>query len=236
MRLKRTTVSLAALLTVAWLAGCADYTTTGVPSGEEASNEAVKVEQGHPLEATSWVLTESSVISADVASLGITADFAAEQMSGQAPVNTYFTDYTTEGTTIEFGEIGSTRMAGEPALMTAETAYFEALGTVSSFELTPEKLTLKSADAPVLGFVPSDQAGSSSDVEGTIEEGQDINDFAGTLVGMSVDDAEAATTEAGFEFRVVSVDGEERPVTMDYRPDRVNVAVEDDKVVRVTVG
>jgi len=235
MRLHRTTTALAALLMVGSLGACAEYTTTGVPSGEEAVNEEVKMEEGHPLESTSWALTESSLSSQDLGSLGITADFFKEQMSGQAPVNSYFADYTTEGETIEFGEIGQTMMAGEPKLMTAESAYFELLGSVTTFELTPEKLTLKAGAQEVLGYVPAGQAGSSTDVQGAAG-GEDINALAPTLVGLSVADAEKATTDAGLTFRVVSVDGEPKPVTMDYRDDRINAEVEDDEVVRVTVG
>ena len=121
-------------------------------------------------------------------------------------------------------------MAGDPKLMAAETAYFELLGTVTTFDLTPEKLTLKAGAQEVLGYVPADQAGSSTDVQGAAG-GEDINALAGTLVGMSAADAETATTDAGFTFRVTSVDGEPKPVTMDYREDRINAEVEDDKVV-----
>jgi heat shock protein HslJ len=233
MRLHRTTTALAALLMVGSLGACADYTTTGVPSGDEAAQEAVKMEQGHPLEATSWALTESSLSSQDLGSMGITADFFTDQMSGQAPVNSYFADYTTDGEKIRFGEIGSTLMAGDPALMAAETAYFELLGSVTSFALTPDKLTLSAGAQEVLSYVPADQAGSSTDVQGA---SGDINALAGTLVGMSAADAEKATTDAGFVFRVTSVDGKPNAVTMDYREDRINAEVEADKVVRVTIG
>jgi heat shock protein HslJ len=235
MRLHRTTTALAALVMVGSLGACADYTTTGVPSGEEAANEAVKIEQGNPLEATSWALTESSLSSQDLGTMGITADFFTDQMSGQAPVNSYFTDYTTDGEKIRFGEIGSTRMAGDPTLMAAETAYFQLLGSVTSFVVTPEKLTLKAGAQDVLGYVPADQAGSSTDVQGAAG-GEDINALAGTLVGMSAADAEKATTDAGYVFRVTSVDGEPKAVTMDYREDRINAELESDKVVRVTIG
>jgi heat shock protein HslJ len=236
MRLHRTTTALAALLMVGSLGACADYTTTGVPSEEEAVTEEVKIEEGHPLESTSWTLTESSLSSQDLGSLGITASFFTDQMSGQAPVNSYFTDYTTEGESISFGPIGSTMMAGDPKLMAAESAYFELLGTVDTFTLTPEKLTLKAGAQEVLGYVPADQAGSSTDVQGAAAGGQDINALAGTLVGTSVADAEKATTDAGFTFRVTSEDGKPNAVTMDYREDRINAEVEDDTVVRVTIG
>lgn len=235
MRLHRTTTTLAALLMVGSLGACADYTTTGVPSEAEAAAEEVMVEDGHPLEGTSWALTESSLSSVDLGSLGITADFFKEQMSGRAPVNSYFTDYTTEGETIEFGAIGSTMMAGDAKLMSAEAAYFELLGTVTTFVLTPEKLALRAGEQEVLGYVPAEQAGSSTDVQGATG-GEDINALAGTLVGMSVSEAEKAATDAGFTFRVTSVDGEGQAVTMDYRDDRINADVEDDKVVRVTIG
>jgi heat shock protein HslJ len=235
MRLHRTTTALAALLMVGSLGACADYTTTGVPSGDEAAQEAVKMEQGHPLEATSWALTESSLSSQDLGSMGITADFFTDQMSGQAPVNSYFADYTTDGEKIRFGEIGSTLMAGDPALMAAETAYFELLGSVTSFALAADKLTLSAGAQEVLIYVPADQAGSSTDVQGATGGG-DINALAGTLVGMSAADAEKATTDAGFVFRITSVDGKPNAVTMDYREDRINAEVEADKVVRVTIG
>ena len=55
-------------------------------------------------------------------------------------------------------------------------------------------------------------------------------------MGLSVADAEKATTDAGFTFRVTSVDGKPNAVTMDYREDRINAEVEADKVVRVTIG
>jgi hypothetical protein len=59
---------------------------------------------------------------------------------------------------------------------------------------------------------------------------------AGTLVGMSAADAEKATTDAGFVFRVTSQDGKPNAVTMDYRDDRINADIENDEVVRVTIG
>ena len=65
---------------------------------------------------------------------------------------------------------------------------------------------------------------------------KDINALAGTLAGLSAAEAEKATTDAGFTFRITSVDGEPKPVTMDYREDRINAEVEADKVVRVTIG
>lgn len=231
MRLHRTTTALAALLMVGSLGACAEYTTTGVPSDEEAAAEEVTMEEGNPLEATSWALTESSLSSQDLGGMGITADFFTDDMSGQAPVNRYFAGYTTEGDSIEFGEIGQTMMAGEPAMMEAESAYFELLGTVTTFELTGDTLVLKAGEQEVLTYATTTIVGAASGGGAS-----DINALAGTLVGMSVVEAEKATTDAGFTFRITSEDGEPKPVTMDYREDRINAEVEDDEVVRVTIG
>lgn len=235
MRHHRTTAALAALLMVGSLGACAEYTTTGVPADDEAAAEEVAMEQEHPLEATSWTLAESSLSSQDLGALGITADFFTDQVSGQAPVNRYFAGYTTEGESIEFEEIGSTMMAGEPALMAAESAYFELLGTVTTFELAGDTLSLKADGQEVLGYVTATEANAAAGGQATAGGG-DINALAGTLVGMTVAEAEKATTDAGFTFRVTSEDGEPKPVTMDYREDRINAEIEDDEVVRVTIG
>ncbi len=235
MRFLRTTAALAAALLLGSLAGCADYTTTGLPDGEAAENEAENAMEGEALAGTSWILTGSTLAEEEVQDAGITADFFEEQMSGSAPVNNYFAEYSVEGESIEIGPIGSTMMAGSPGLMAAENAYFELLGTVDSFELAADKLVLKAAGVDVLDYVPASQAGSSTDVQAGAGT-QDINVVAESLIGMSVADAEAAATDAGFAFRVTSTDGKPAAVTMDYRIDRINAEVEDDEVVRVTIG
>lgn len=233
MRLRRTTTALAALLMVGSLGACADYTTTGVPSEEEATEESA---EGNPLLGTAWVLTEASPGEDELGEAVITADFFDEQMSGQAPVNSYFTEYVIEGESVEFGEIGATRMAGSTAMMAAEAAYFELLESVTTFELAADKLVLMADGAEVLGFVPaSSQAGSSFTVEGTTAT-TGITSFAATLVGMPVEEAEAAAADAGYAFRVVSIDGKPGAATLDYREDRINADIEDDEVVTVTIG
>ena len=232
MRLRRTTTALAALLMVGSLGACADYTTTGVPAEDEAAAESA---EGNPLPGTAWVLTEAGPSEEELGEAGITADFFDEQMSGTAPVNSYFTEYVVEGASLEFGEIGATRMAGSNAMMAAEAAYFELLESVTAFEFAADKLTLLADGAEVLEFVPANQAGSSTDVEGASGT-EGITAFAATLVGMPVEEAEAAAADAGYEFRVVSIDGEPGAATSDYREDRINADIDDDEVVTVTIG
>lgn len=56
------------------------------------------------------------------------------------------------------------------------------------------------------------------------------------FVGLTVEAGEALAKERGLANRVVSVDGEVRPVTMDYREDRINFTIEKGKIVKATRG
>ncbi|MGB7980199.1 MAG: hypothetical protein WCF36_05345 [Candidatus Nanopelagicales bacterium] len=72
--------------------------------------------------------------------------------------------------------------------------------------------------------------------EGAMNADEEISALAGTLVGMPADEAEQVVTEAGYTWRIASVDGEPRALTMDFRTDRINAEIEQDTVTRVTVG
>lgn len=56
------------------------------------------------------------------------------------------------------------------------------------------------------------------------------------LVGLSEKVAERLSEQQGCGFRILERDGESMIGTADYRPDRVNVAVRDGKVVRAWAG
>jgi hypothetical protein len=53
------------------------------------------------------------------------------------------------------------------------------------------------------------------------------------LVGLTEDEATEAAEALGWEVRVIRIDGEDQAMTMDLRPNRVNVAVEDGEVTEV---
>ncbi|BCU78545.1 hypothetical protein [Luteolibacter sp. LG18] len=46
-----------------------------------------------------------------------------------------------------------------------------------------------------------------------------------TLIGLTLKEAEELADKAKVPHRVVSIDGQSRPVTMDYRQDRLNFTV-----------
>ena len=57
-----------------------------------------------------------------------------------------------------------------------------------------------------------------------------------SYIGLAEKAAGDMADKAGVAWRVIEVDGESRPVTMDHRPDRMNFAIKDGKVIRVTQG
>lgn len=57
-----------------------------------------------------------------------------------------------------------------------------------------------------------------------------------TLVGVPLKVAEETAEKAGVKHRVVKVDGQARPVTMDFNPDRLNFTVVQGVVTEVTKG
>jgi hypothetical protein len=57
-----------------------------------------------------------------------------------------------------------------------------------------------------------------------------------SLVGRELAKVQAACDEAEIPHRVIEIDGEGLPATMDYRPERLSFAVTDGIIVKVTTG
>jgi heat shock protein HslJ len=150
-----------------------------------------------------------------------TLTFGDGQLSGRAQVNSYTGTFTagTDGT-MTLGPVASTKMAGPPELMKAEEQYFALLQRTTGWEGDGVQLTLRAGDETLLRY---GQPGSPVV-------------FGATLVGKKVGAARAAAEAEGYEFRVISVDGDVRPVTLDYRPQRLNAVVVDGRVTEITVG
>ena len=86
------------------------------------------------------------------------------------------------------------------------------------------------------GAMTEGHGGSSPEVEDPNAASAEILSFAEGLVGMDTAEAQAATEEAGYTYRVGEIDGEPQAATLDYRLDRINVSLEDDVVTAVTIG
>lgn len=113
------------------------------------------------LESTDWRATEiagSAALSGPDAP-EVTAVFASSTVSGSAGVNKYSASYTTtSGGGITISTPTATTMAGPPAWMTQEQAYFTALAKATRYAATANALTLTDDQGTVLVRYAAQQA------------------------------------------------------------------------------
>lgn len=107
------------------------------------------------LDNTSWKLDSyrSSIdhIVSPISTTKLTLEFKDGKISGSAGCNSYFAKYTQEGSSLNFGLIGSTKMyCTNPSVMDQETTYFSSLKATNKFKIDGNKLILMDADGKVL--------------------------------------------------------------------------------------
>ena len=76
--------------------------------------------------------------------------------SGFAGVNRWFGTYSVDGSTLKFGMLGMTRMAGPPDRMQLEQAYADALAAVTRWSVSSGRLQLSEDNALVLEFTKAE--------------------------------------------------------------------------------
>ncbi|MFN4243697.1 MAG: META domain-containing protein [Tepidisphaerales bacterium] len=151
------------LVLAVWTGGCA---MRGQPDGSASAGAA-------PLKGTAWVLTSlrgeplppRPADWADRNAPSLEFDAEGKRVSGGAGVNRFFAPVTlatgvvgaTGGTgRLEFGNAGSTMMAGPEDLMTLERRYLETLRQVRRFEVKDGRLRLLGGAGEELAtFVPA---------------------------------------------------------------------------------
>lgn len=74
------------------------------------------------------------------------------RVTGSGGVNRFSGPYTTATGVVHLGPLVSTKMAGEPARMTMEQRYFDALSKADGFSLQAGLLRLKEGDRIVAEF------------------------------------------------------------------------------------
>ncbi|MCP1661708.1 MAG: META domain-containing protein [Methanocalculus sp. MSAO_Arc1] len=114
-----------------------------------AFTEVVPPEEKDPsaeLPGSDWQLEtfiDSETASSLVLETTITLSFDHEGISGSAGCNRYVGTYTLDGSTIEFGPVGATKMyCGEPGVMDQESRYLSYLENMSSVLIKGDRLTL----------------------------------------------------------------------------------------------
>ncbi len=154
----------------------------GCSSGDEGGGDDVKL-----LETAGWQATEiagQAVLSgADAAD--VTAVFAAGDLSGSGGVNRYSATYeTTADGGITISTPAATLMAGPPAAMEQEQAYFAALEQVTGFSATADSLTLTDEQGSALVRL---EARQPTALQGTTWEALAYNNGKQALVGLVPD-------------------------------------------------
>ncbi len=210
------------LLTAVILAGCASGSGSTTPAQSPSTPPTSAAPATLPaalLPGEKWVLVGSTV-TPDPVGFGVTLRFEAGTVSGKGPVNRYTGQVTIGQTSFSAPAVASTKMAGPQDAMAAEQAYFAALGAARTWEVVDDTLTLSGETEPLLVYAATGTPAA----------------FAVTLVGLPLQQAKQKISGRGYTARVVSVDGDVRPVTMDYRPDRINLTVVDGSVTQATQG
>jgi heat shock protein HslJ len=72
--------------------------------------------------------------------------------NGNSGCNQYFGSYTTDGDTLNFGQLGSTMMGCEEPVMQQETSFLQSLGTAAFFTVAGDTLTITTAADATLVF------------------------------------------------------------------------------------
>jgi heat shock protein HslJ len=106
-----------------------------------------KASDADKLEGITWVLKsygDPNSLKAAVPDKETTLKFDKEtkRVGGNGGVNSYGGDYEIDGSKLTVSGIISTKMAGPPALMNQENAFFNILESAQSFKITGEELTI----------------------------------------------------------------------------------------------
>lgn len=146
---------VAALLAAIVLAACAVPTTTQpvtqpeAPTGQAQPNPPAEQTD---LSGSTWILTDlngAAPIVDHVPTLGFDAN---GQANGNSGCNQYFGSYTTDGDTLNFGQLGSTMMGCEEPVMQQETSFLQTLATAAILTVVGDTLTITTAADATLVF------------------------------------------------------------------------------------
>jgi len=77
---------------------------------------------------------------------------------------------------------------------------------------------------------------SGNDMQWFEDTADIVNDYGQLLLGFDEESAQTCVEDAGLTWRLVSKDGEDFLVTLDYDPQRLNAVVAASVVTEITVG
>lgn len=168
----------------------------------------------------------------------ITISFTEDGISATAGCNTLFGAATIDAGTLTIpGQLASTMMACDDALMAQDSWLAAFLASSPKIVRSGETLTLRSADT-VIEFDVMDTAGMFDTPVFGPEELPKAQGLCDELLaqGATVEQARAAAENQGYIFRIASQDGESFPTASDSNPGRIRIDVVDDVVIGCVAG
>ena len=95
----------------------------------------------------------------------------------------------------------------------------------------PGRINAETENGVVIGYTVEGSEMAEPEEDEALEETNSHD----AIIGMTLAEAQAYAEEKEVEFRVGTVDGEPRALTMDYRPGRITAEIANDVVVSYTV-
>ena len=132
------------------------------------------------------------------------------------------------------------RLAASVVVVAALAAGVAACGddspaTTAPATTTPETTVPETTSPPESTAAPETTTPDGTTAEGSVPDSSlpTVDSATAVLVGLTEAEAHDAAAEHGWTVRVARLDGEDQPLTMDFRENRVNVEITDGKVTSV---
>ncbi|MFN5604441.1 MAG: hypothetical protein ACK49V_07820 [Actinomycetes bacterium] len=225
----------------------ADYPRIGTAAALERLNS----DYANPM-LRGGVAVDDIAVSSGVAETTASADAATSDTvvpvpvpSSDAPVETTPVDMPIETVPVEVQEVSIVAVEEELVMLYGQDGSiylvpgYAFIAVEDEYGYTPRYTVSALPDEYVQQADPIDVSPEPA-VEEPVPSDPVVTELAvadaETLVGLSESEALDTAKANGWDARVVSRDGEDFAITMDYRADRVNLTVVDDVVTASTVG
>jgi heat shock protein HslJ len=135
--------------------------TTSAPASDDTSGpgDTTATTAGDGDAATAdgaWVLDAAASSLTEVGDAVVTLTIDGDTAHGSSGCNSFSGAVTVDNTSVTFGDLATTRMACDEALMAAEAEFTAALAAVDTIEVADATLTLSNADGTTLVFTAVD--------------------------------------------------------------------------------
>jgi polar amino acid transport system substrate-binding protein len=126
---------------------------TAVPPTATPEPPTATPEPENPLTGTSWILSSMNINQVLIPGTNVTADFAADRVSGSGGCNTYNANYVVDGQAIMVRNFTSSQQACTEEILQQEQLFFTALQSATTYQLAGDQLVLfDSGGAEILRF------------------------------------------------------------------------------------